>query len=91
MNRNRTWFNTMVKSWLETEPKRSPKVLENVIETRKKLRQYLKQLKLDQFKHQVSYFMKTSKSTLTYMRYESYQLNNTSLLNHLKHHLYSFF
>lgn len=47
MNRNRTWFNTMVKSWLETEPKRSPKVLENVIETRKKLRQYLKQLKLD--------------------------------------------
>ena len=47
MNRNRTWFNTMVKSWLETEPKRSPKVLENVIETRKKLRQYLKQLKLE--------------------------------------------
>lgn len=47
MNRNKTWFNTMVKSWLETEPKRSPKVLENVIETRKKLRQYLKQLKLD--------------------------------------------
>lgn len=47
MDRNRTWFNTMVKSWLETEPKRSPKVLENVIETRKKLRQYLKQLKLD--------------------------------------------
>lgn len=47
MNRNRTWFNTIVKSWLETEPKRSPKVLENVIETRKKLRQYLKQLKLD--------------------------------------------
>lgn len=47
MNRNRTWFNTLVKSWLETEPKRSPKVLENVIETRKKLRQYLKQLKLD--------------------------------------------
>ena len=47
MKRNRTWFNTMVKSWLETEPKRSPKVLENVIETRKKLRQYLKQLKLD--------------------------------------------
>ena len=47
MNRNRTWFNTMVKSWLETEPKRSPKVLENVIETRKQLRQYLKQLKLD--------------------------------------------
>lgn len=47
MNRNRTWFNTMVKSWLETEPKRSPKVLENVIETRKKLRQYLKQLKLN--------------------------------------------
>lgn len=47
MNRNRTWFNTMVKSWLETEPKRSPKVLENVIETRKKLRQYLKQVKLD--------------------------------------------
>lgn len=47
MNRNRTWFNTMVKSWLETEPKRSPKVLENVIETRKKLRKYLKQLKLD--------------------------------------------
>lgn len=47
MNRNRTWFNTMVKSWLETKPKRSPKVLENVIETRKKLRQYLKQLKLD--------------------------------------------
>lgn len=45
MNRNRTWFNTMVKSWLKTEPKRSPKVLENVIETRKKLRQYLKQLK----------------------------------------------
>ena len=45
MNRNRTWFNTMVKSWLETEPKRSPKVLENVIETRKKLHQYLKQLK----------------------------------------------
>lgn len=47
MNRNRTWFNTMVKSWLETEPKRSPKVLENVIETRKRLRQYLKQLKLE--------------------------------------------
>ena len=47
MNRNRTWFNTMVKSWLETEPKRSPKVLENVIETRKQLRKYLKQLKLD--------------------------------------------
>ena len=47
MKRNRTWFNTMVKSWLETEPKRSPKVLENVIETRKKLRQYLKQLKLE--------------------------------------------
>lgn len=47
MNRNRTWFNTMVKSWLETEPKRSPKVLENVIETRKKLRKYLKQLKLE--------------------------------------------
>lgn len=47
MNRNRTWFNTMVKSWLETEPKRSPKVLENVIETHKKLRQYLKQLKLE--------------------------------------------
>lgn len=47
MNRNTTWFNTMVKSWLETEPKRSPKVLENVIETRKKLRQYLKQLKLE--------------------------------------------
>ena len=47
MNRNRTWFNTMVKSWLKTEPKRSPKVLENVIETRKKLRQYLKQLKLE--------------------------------------------
>ena len=45
MNRNRTWFNTMVKSWLETEPKRSPKVLDNVIETRKQLRQYLKQLK----------------------------------------------
>ena len=47
MNRNRTWFNTMVKSWLETEPKRSPKVLENAIETRKQLRKYLKQLKLD--------------------------------------------
>ena len=47
MNRNRTWFNTMVKSWLETEPKRSPKVLDNVIETRKRLRQYLKQLKLE--------------------------------------------
>lgn len=47
MNRNRTWFNTMVKSWLETEPKRSPKVLENVIKTRKQLRKYLKQLKLD--------------------------------------------
>ena len=47
MNRNRTWFNTMVKSWLETEPKRSHKVLENVMETRKKLRKYLKQLKLD--------------------------------------------
>lgn len=47
MNRNRTWFNTMVKSWLETEPKRSPKVLENVIQTRKQLRKYLKQLKLD--------------------------------------------
>lgn len=47
MNRNRTWFNTMVKSWLETEPKRSTKVLENVIETRKQLRKYLKQLKLD--------------------------------------------
>lgn len=47
MNRNRTWFNTMVKSWLKTEPKRSPKVLENVIETRKQLRKYLKQLKLD--------------------------------------------
>lgn len=47
MNRNRTWFNTMVKSWLETEPKRSPKVLENVMETRKQLRKYLKQLKLD--------------------------------------------
>lgn len=45
MNRNRTWFNTMVKSWLETEPKRSPKVLDNVIETRKQLRRYLKQLK----------------------------------------------
>ena len=47
MNRNRTWFNTMVKSWLETEVKRSHKVLENVMETRKKLRKYLKQLKLD--------------------------------------------
>lgn len=47
MNRNRTWFNTMVKNWLETEPKRSPKVLDNVIETRKQLRKYLKQLKLD--------------------------------------------
>lgn len=47
MNRNRTWFNTMVKSWLETEPKRSPKVLENVIETRKQLRKYLKQLKIE--------------------------------------------
>ena len=47
MNRNRTWFNTMVKSWLKTEPKRSPKVLDNVIETRKRLRQYLKQLKLE--------------------------------------------
>ena len=47
MNRNRTWFNTMVKSWLETNPKRSPKVLENVMETRKQLRKYLKQLKLD--------------------------------------------
>lgn len=47
MNRNRTWFNTMVKSWLETKPKRSSKVLENVIETRKQLRKYLKQLKLD--------------------------------------------
>ena len=47
MNHNRTWFNTMVKSWLETEPKRSPKVLENAIETRKQLRKYLKQLKLD--------------------------------------------
>lgn len=47
MNRNRTWFNTMVKSWLETEPKRSTKVLENVIETRKQLRKYLKQLKLN--------------------------------------------
>lgn len=47
MNRNRTWFNTMVKSWLETEPKRSAKVLDNVIETRKQLRKYLKQLKLD--------------------------------------------
>lgn len=47
MNRNKTWFNTMVKSWLETEPKRSPKVLDNVIETRKRLRQYLKQLKLE--------------------------------------------
>lgn len=47
MNRNRTWFNTMVKSWLETEPKRSPKVLENVIETRKQLHKYLKQLKLE--------------------------------------------
>lgn len=47
MNRNRTWFNTMVKSWLKTEPKRSPKILDNVIETRKRLRQYLKQLKLE--------------------------------------------
>lgn len=47
MNRNRTWFNTMVKSWLETEPKRSHKVLENVMETRKQLRKYLKQLKLN--------------------------------------------
>lgn len=47
MNHNRTWFNTMVKSWLETEPKRSLKVLENTIETRKQLRKYLKQLKLD--------------------------------------------
>ena len=47
MNRNRTWFNTMVKSWLETEPKRSHKVLENVMETRKQLRKYLKQLKIE--------------------------------------------
>ena len=47
MNRNRTWFNTMVKSWLDTNTKRSPKVLTNIIETRKKLHQYLKQLKVE--------------------------------------------